>query len=78
MVCPLCSADFCRFLTVLCAVVASAACALPPQVVGTAPVDSHAPPDAGQLQFFVDYGSLMLDESRRRASPQAGPPIPSR
>lgn len=34
--------------------------------------DCHPLPDAGQPQYIIGYGSLMQDESRKRASPQAG------
>jgi cation transport regulator ChaC len=54
---------------------------LPRQEMGDAPTQVVAeacnlPPDASRSQYVIGYGSLMLDESRKRTSPQAGPANP--
>jgi hypothetical protein len=36
----------------------------------------NLPPDSNRPQYIIGYGSLMQDESRKRTSPQAGPPHP--
>ena len=36
----------------------------------------NASPEASRPQYIIGYGSLMQDESRKRASPQAGPAHP--